>query len=644
MEACDEIKADQQANHTYTTESYENLMEKCESGQETLDCLSQALQNHTDAECANPDEQKDDIEDAIEELEVVPPTDCTTNPNIEGCLPPPPCATNPNAPGCRTPDPDPDCTANPRTQGCLNPNPDPNNRNNPTPPNTGTFTINVLGKTYVVPTIPFVLLAIATIATIIGICLIIKYRRINRSKDSNATRNHSESDSKGILYQAVSTLSIVAVFGILVFTLAHTGAESIADTGSAVSANDEPATSIVSIPTTIINIDKKHESTDPIVKTATITTTVTTANETGYTLSAKLGSDQDTIDATGAGITAELNTENLTATAVEIYSSNDDTSPDVQNHALAINTPISITLGVYQLYVVYTTEDNAPPISCRSEIRNRGRVGNMQNLTSANTASWKIGDFGIATDTRNSQDYIVCKLHDGHIWMLNNLKLGSTTSTTPLTPANTNIASNWTLPQVGATTDTVTNSPRAYGPVPGSTDNIADSTFYGYLYNWCAATAGGTASGGSNTCTANTTLPSNPTGDICPVNWRLPIGGVYRSINSEFSQLNAKMAGFANNQDPDYEDEYDNSIYYSNFQFSGPFRGVFSGYRNGSSWRYQGSAGLWWSSSRYFDYNLDYSYSTFHLEVGSLGVYPDATNSISSNRGDGYAIRCILKY
>jgi hypothetical protein len=45
--------------------------------------------------------------------------------------------------------------------------------------------------------------------------------------------------------------------------------------------------------------------------------------------------------------------------------------------------------------------------------------------------------------------YRIAKLADNKCWMLDNLKLGSTTGTTTLTPSDSNITSNFTLPQVG---------------------------------------------------------------------------------------------------------------------------------------------------------------------------------------------------
>jgi len=619
LETCETIKTGQTQNHTYTTGSYNAMVQECEQGQNTLSCLNNAIQSNADAsECNNPDDETEDIEDAIRHF-VPAGVDC---------------ATNPNAPGCGTYDPDPD----PDPDDPIPGTPTPTGTSKPNPPRTGTFDLDVFGKTYTVSTVPFTLLTIATISTIAGICLLIKYKRTYRDDDNDTTRDHEENYgtgyNRGTFYQVASTASVMAVFAILVFTIAHIGA------GQIVNMSDEPEPTNITPANVIINVDKKYETTNPIEKTAIVTTTVATTSETGYTLSAKLDTDQDTTDALAAGITAGLNTKELGAVAVEIYSSGDDTSPDTHNHDLAVTIPSNIANGAYILTITYEAEDGEeaePEPSYLNQVVTNNNITTMQTLTSAlcNSADYDHTNNGAnanntatLTDTRNSQQYMIRKLADGNCWMVTNLKLGSTSSTTPLTPANTNIASNWSLPIVGTATTYDFDTPRAYGPVPGSTNNIADSTFYGYLYNWCAATAGGTASGGSNTCTGEWTTPANATGDICPANWRLPSASSY-----EFSWLNAKM------NNPSASSPYGYSAdptYYNNWQFTGPFRGVFSGYRDGSSWLVQGSYGYWWSSSRYYN---DDPYFTSGSVLGSSSVNPDIDGN---GRSHGFAVRCLL--
>jgi len=293
----------------------------------------------------------------------------------------------------------------------------------------------------------------------------------------------------------------------------------------------------------------------------------------------------------------------------------------------------SVRADTYRTTVLYTlTGINIPsPFSCAPNGYyngstwtqyngvDHGHIGIMQNVTSANTADWNIGDYATVTDIRNDQDYVICKLADENIWMLNNLKLGSTTEDTLLTPADTNITSNWNLPQLVTSGFAGNDVPKAYGPIPGSTDNIADETFYGFLYNWCAATAGGTASGGSNTCTAYSVMPDDATGDICPANWRLPTGGP----TGEFAWLYAKMDN-PSATSPSTDTVY---IYGLNWRFTGPWRGVGAGRHNGSSFYMQGGSSTWWSSSHYPGYST------------SVYVFLDGYY----HRGFGFSVRCLVK-
>ena len=233
------------------------------------------------------------------------------------------------------------------------------------------------------------------------------------------------------------------------------------------------------------------------------------------------------------------------------------------------------------------------------------------------------------TDTRGgiTQTYQVAKLVDNNCWMLNNLKLGSTTGTITLTPADTNIASNFTLPQLYSYSGTSssyrsTDTPYAYGPVPGDTGSGA--TNYGYLYNWPAATAGETRA----------TMPAgsgNAPHSICPVGWRLPGGGSANGTGNEFSILNAKMAGFSNNQDSTYLDNYRN--YYSNWKNTGPFKGAFSGVW-WEGFPGQGSLGSLWSRSAYpGDSNRAFSAGFYADVVDPDGYY---------GRDGGSGVRCLL--
>lgn len=230
-----------------------------------------------------------------------------------------------------------------------------------------------------------------------------------------------------------------------------------------------------------------------------------------------------------------------------------------------------------------------------------------------------------ATDSRGgtTQTYRIGKLADGNCWMLDNLKLGSTTGTITLTNADTNLINNssFILPQLYSDTSTSysnTDVPYAFGPIPGDSGNGV--TNYGYLYNWPTATAGET----------RMTVPpgsGKAPGSICPANWRLPTGG----SDGELAWLNVKM------NDPSASSTTENYDipYYQNWQYTGPFKGVFSGGWYGSTgFSYQSSNGSLWSSSVHPG-TASFAKSA-GLKSDTVGVAYDAT------RSNGLAVRCLL--
>ncbi|MDR1410413.1 MAG: fibrobacter succinogenes major paralogous domain-containing protein [Oscillospiraceae bacterium] len=181
--------------------------------------------------------------------------------------------------------------------------------------------------------------------------------------------------------------------------------------------------------------------------------------------------------------------------------------------------------------------------------------------------------------------------------MITNLKLGSTSTATALTPTDTNITNVWTLPQVNAggapSIGEIYDSPivDALVDTPGQYSLQTDITandFYGYYYNWCAATAGGTASGGVNTCTNASTMPvGDATGDVCPAKWRLPSG----TTTGDYAILNASMiAGVPSAPSTTNQP--------SNWNWSGKFSGILAGSRNANTFDSMGVATLLSTSSR----------------------------------------------
>ena len=141
-------------------------------------------------------------------------------------------------------------------------------------------------------------------------------------------------------------------------------------------------------------------------------------------------------------------------------------------------------------------------------------------------------------DIRDNNEYVVRKLADGNCWMSENLRLTFTTSTT-LTPSDSDVAEDWTP---GVVTETAENN-TVWGPASQAKSNVdnvhsysaGDSTLLdvegnarkiGTYYNWHTATA----SSGTYEITEN-----NAEYSICPKNWKLPTADEGQSLISLYN-------------------------------------------------------------------------------------------------------------
>ena len=235
----------------------------------------------------------------------------------------------------------------------------------------------------------------------------------------------------------------------------------------------------------------------------------------------------------------------------------------------------------------------------------------LQNITSSTCPETAT----LAYDSRDEEKYMIQKLADGKCWMLDNLRLGGTSSMT-LTNADTNItASTYTLPA------SISNGFSSYNAAQINTDskatnatyssNITSSSFNdndtaktGVYYNYYAATAGGIFSNpNSSNASANR--------DICPKGWRMPTGGSsgeYQALYTAYSSDNV------------------------NFQTA--LRTPLSGTFSGSSAYHQGVNGYFWSATRYDNIVM------YYLYVNASNVNPQSNYY---GRSYGNSIRCVLK-
>ena len=362
--------------------------------------------------------------------------------------------------------------------------------------------------------------------------------------------------------------------------------------------------------TITINVPKGSGS-----SSATTAITTGTASASGYTLTAALEQPEPGIDISlsGGDVTSKTalkaNETPLTLKTTTVASSSDTTEL-----TLSFTIDSTVKSGTKQLKLAYKVADNAAtnPVT-------------MQDMTTAycqNTMTTYDGTNEDAVVTLNDprgdgQTYRVAKLADGNCWMLDNLKLGSATGTTALTPADSNINANFSLPQLATTGTADADNPGAYGPVPGDTG--AGATSYGYLYNWSAATAG-------ESTTSHDETAGNAPYSICPANWRLPIGGDYNTGVGEFAALDVAFGGNglpAGSGEPNI----------AKWQSGGPFKGTFAG---GWSEGFvgQGGSGVLWSGSA----SSGDAGSALYAIFGAANVYP----GYGFGRAYGLGVRCLL--
>lgn len=353
---------------------------------------------------------------------------------------------------------------------------------------------------------------------------------------------------------------------------------------------------------------------------ATINLTSGTSNTSGYALTVALAQPEAGIELSLSGGDVSTSTPITVGSApLSLKTTGTATANDQTNVTLNFTIGSNVTSGTKKLKLSYVVTDNSAATPLTMQDLTSDYCQNSMVTYDGSNASAVLN---LSDPRGDGQTYSVAKLADGNCWMLDNLKLGSTSSPLTLTSADTNIASNFILPQLTTTGTPDSDNPAAYGPVPGATN-------YGYLYNWSAATAG-------ESRTSHDETEGDAPYSICPANWRLPIGGA--DINTgvplpanEFNELSARMAGFPNGQDGTYLDNYVD--YYQHWQHDGPFKGAFAGYWYGG-FGDQGGYGYLWSSSAH----PGGAGNAFYAFFSASEVYPDG----SAARDSGVAVRCLL--
>jgi len=222
-------------------------------------------------------------------------------------------------------------------------------------------------------------------------------------------------------------------------------------------------------------------------------------------------------------------------------------------------------------------------------------VSYMQNITSAELAAMmpSSGNTATLTDSRDNQEYTVANI-SGTYWMTKNLNLAGGTT---LTPVDSNVASNYTLPASQVITEGTTldggfyNEDTAYVFNSGSTTCGDSSPCYSY-YSYVAANAGANPSNDSTNH------------DICPAGWRMPTSADFNTLVGVYTTGNALTAS--------------------------PFNAVYNGSYSGATFYNGGEYGNYWSST------ASSGWFAYSLYFGNSSPIIDPTA-----KGRGYAVRCV---
>ena len=240
-------------------------------------------------------------------------------------------------------------------------------------------------------------------------------------------------------------------------------------------------------------------------------------------------------------------------------------------YSLIFGTKINTALpsGTYSNDVVVSAVANpayVPTISAMT---------NMQDVTAEICAASADGETATLTDTRDSNTYTVAKIN-GACWMTQNLRLSGGRK---LTSADSNVTRDYTLP----TTQLADN----IGSYTAPQTTISSNTSYGGYYNYCAASAG----------TVCSQTQANATQSICPKGWRLPTYDEIDGITNYRSAFSPVLSGFYN----------DGTLYST------------------------GSGGRWWSAtatSSNYQYGLLYNGSSLYTTYDIVKFL-------------GYSVRCV---
>lgn len=403
-----------------------------------------------------------------------------------------------------------------------------------------------------------------------------------------------------------------------------------------------------------------------------VTVRVSTNNESGYTLSATVGSSENesknlvNINTTdkfamvsgenqalgdstwgyslgGASATTFSTLPLYTETAKVLRESSAPAADDVP-FVIGARAKSGMSAGGYTNVINFVAVTNAAPMTLAKSYAAAGKEMDggyykMQDMSSAICAAAALDETGLSVkDTRDGKIYWIAKLADGNCWMTQNLDFNI--STTNVKAADSDVTADWTTSSTYKPVATLTDASQYSNSSDTSTASWDAGNWYydgatnldcdskkttyegctgfsstgdahrhvGNMYSWNAATAG----------TGGTIISGQASGSICPKGWRLPTGG----SSGEFKAL--QSAGSLGSTVQNWL----NAPYY--FTRTGVL------WHNSNGLFGAGHYGNYWSSTPYS--NSSYAYYLYLLAASAA----DPANS-NSNRTRGMSVRCVAK-
>jgi uncharacterized protein (TIGR02145 family) len=216
-------------------------------------------------------------------------------------------------------------------------------------------------------------------------------------------------------------------------------------------------------------------------------------------------------------------------------------------------------------------------------------------------STWRLADL---RESSNPQTYTVRLMHDGHYWMVQDLKFGDKCNKTTFAGSTSN--------QTGKIT---TLSGTWYGDCRNNTQSGA-----GYLYDWAGAIQqAGAYYSGSNVGCSGTGTAANACQGICPEGWHIPTG----NTNGEYQALHTAIGGCS---------EYNDNCWDASSTWEGVYGGLC---RNTGTLGYQGSYAYYWTCTR------NSTVVAYCVSFDPTSIYPGTS---TSSKHYGSSVRCVRNY